>query len=208
MAGQLFTANRGGRSYELLRRRSWVVCLVLFGAIAFPVLGGSPSNDFSEYQVKAAFLFNFAKFVEWPASAYATGSSPVSICVLGDNPFSDSLEKAVAGQSTNGRPLVVRQVESPKEAGDCNMVFVCPSEQGHFTQIIGNLQGKSVLTVADADAFAEQGGMIQFYIENNRVRFEVNVNACTHAHLKVSSKLLALAKIVSGGASTAGEGKD
>ena len=168
--------------------------------------GGNPSDEFSEYQVKAAFLCNFAKFVEWPAGAFPTGNSPVSICILGDNPFGDSLDKAVAGQLVNGRPLVVRNVASLKEAGNCHMVFVCPSVQSHFTQIIGSLQGKSVLMVADTDTFAEEGGMIQFYLENSRVRFEVNVNACARSHLKISSKLLALAKIVTTNTKNAGGG--
>jgi len=200
--------DRGGvRNRKLYLGKPWMICVILFGIVVCPALGGHPSDDFSEYQVKAAFLFNFAKFVEWPSGAFATDHSPISICILGDNPFGGSLEKAVFGQSANGRPLMTRQVASPKEAGDCQMVFVSPSEQNHFTQIIGNLQGKSVLTVADSDAFAEQGGMIQFYIDNHRVRFEVNVNACTNAHLKVSSKVLALAKIISGSGAAA-EGKD
>jgi hypothetical protein len=185
-----------------------VACAVILATAVFPAEGGNPFDEISEYQVKAAFLFEFAKFVEWPASTFSTDHSPVSICVLGDNPFSNSLEKAVAGQFANGRPLVVRHVPSPKEAGECQMVFVSRSQESHFIQIIENFQGKSVLTVADTNTFAEEGGMIQFYLENEHVRFEVNVGACTNAHLKISSKMLALAKIVSSGANNTGEGRN
>jgi hypothetical protein len=147
----------------------------------------------SEYAVKAAFLYNFAKFVEWPSGA---PGGPIKIGILGKDPFGSTLDSTVRGKTANGRSLVVRRLKRTRDARSCHIVFISRSEKGRLTEILTAVKGAPVLTVADTERFAHQGGMVNFYLEQNKVRFEANVRAARHARLTISSKLLRLAKIV------------
>ena len=148
-----------------------------------------------EYQVKAAFLFNFAKFVEWPSEAFSDSNAPLVITVFGEDPFNGSLE-AVKGKLVNNRKLTIRRVRDIQDIGKCNVLFVGPSAKKELARILEALQGQSVLTVGEDGGFTQCGGIINFVKEDNRVRFEVNVSAAERAGLKISSRLLALARIV------------
>jgi hypothetical protein len=149
-----------------------------------------------EYDVKAAFLYNFAKFVEWPAQVYKTPSDPIVICVLGENPFGRALEDAVMGKSVEGRKLVVRQVHDGKQSGDCQILFICASEKKHWRSILEEVKTSGILTVGETEEFTASGGVISFKLEDGKVRFLINTDAAEQAKLRISSKLLSLAQIV------------
>jgi hypothetical protein len=149
-----------------------------------------------EYQVKAAFLYNFAKFVEWPAQSFGSPSEPISICVLGQNPFGRILDEVVSGKALVGRQFTVRQVSDARQTGRCQIIFVSTPEPKLFRAILADLKASSALTVGDVSGFAAAGGVINFKVEGDRVRFEINVQAARERSLTISSKLLNLAQIV------------
>lgn len=152
----------------------------------------------SEYQVKAAFLLNFARFVDWPDGSAAGTHDSMSLCVVGDDPFRGILDETVKGKTVNGRDLVVERFKRGDDARDCQIVFISASESRRLNPILESLKGASVLTVGETDGFAQRGGIINFVLEDNRVHFEINVEAAERARLKISSKLLSLAKIIKG----------
>ncbi len=171
----------------------------LFLTIAAPILAQTdspPSGGMLEYQIKAAFLYNFAKFVEWPAEKLGDGSAPIVIAVIGKDPFGPVLDQTLIGKTVNGRALVVRRVVGLPDLRRCHIAFISSSEKGRLSEILPALAGAGVLTVGDAQRFAEQGGMISFVTEENKVRLEINVEAATRAGVQISSKLLKLARVV------------
>jgi hypothetical protein len=157
---------------------------------------GADARSDLEYQVKAAFLFNFAKFVEWPADAFVGPEAPLVVCVMGKDPFGESLDQVVRGETVNGRPLAVRRTRQILEARSCQIVFLAESERGRQNELLSSMDGASVLTVGEDDGFLSSGGIIRFVLEENRVRFEVNLAAAEANRLKLSSKLLRLARSV------------
>ncbi len=175
----------------------------LFAVMAFAWVAGGGSIPAraqapTEYDVKAAFLFNFAKFVEWPSTPSASGNDPFTICTLGEDRFRGALDKIVEGKEWNGRPLSVRRLKNAQDARDCRILFISSSETARLPRIFESLQGASVLTVGETEGFTRKGGIINFTLEEDRVRFEINVNAARAAGLKISSRLLSLAKIIGG----------
>jgi YfiR/HmsC-like len=167
-----------------------IACLSL--ALLLLAAGAQESQP-SEYQIKAAFLFNFAKFVEWPPASFADENSPLVIGILGDNPFSGDLERIIQNKTINRHSLVTKQFHLLAEARNCQMLFISTSEKKRFTEIFEGLRGTSVLTVSETDGFTEAGGMINFILENKKIRFRINDEAAKAARLKISSKLLTLA---------------
>jgi hypothetical protein len=147
-----------------------------------------------EYQVKAAFLFNFAKFVEWPAQAFKRAGSPIEICVLGPNPFGFSLANAVEGKVVGNRQFVVRDVRDAQQANDCHILFVSAAGWTRSQARLGDIKKCCVLTVGETGEFIPQGGMISLRLEDARVRVEINPDAAARAGLRISSKLLSLAE--------------
>lgn len=145
-----------------------------------------------EYKVKAAFLLNFTKFVEWPAAG-ASASAPFSICILGEDPFGTALESIVEGERVNGRRLVVQRVR-PHEAQSCQVLFAGKGE-GDLGKILQELR-PGVLTVGEGTRFLHEGGMIAFVLESRRVRFDINQTAAARAGLLISSRLLNVARNV------------
>ena len=165
--------------------------LLLAVGPAFPQ--DSPPGQPTEYELKAAFLYNFAKFVEWPAGAFANESSPLAIGIIGANPFGETLERTVRNKSIGGHPLVVRPSVAPEEWKHCQILFVSSSEGRRLWEILEDLRGAPVLTVGESGHFIDNGGMIDFVIEGQKIRFEINRHAASAAGLKISSKLLSLA---------------
>jgi hypothetical protein len=159
-------------------------------------------SDSSEYLIKAGFIYNFAKFVEWPAMAFAEPDSPIVIGVLGTDPFGDIINHVVEGKKIGARGFVIRRFKWSKELKDqkdfkeCRILFVSASEKLHFEEIIDAVKGLPILTVGETPGFAERGGMIRLMLEDNRVRFEVNVDAAHYGNLNISSRLLTLARII------------
>jgi hypothetical protein len=149
-----------------------------------------------EYQVKAAFLYNFAKFVEWPPQTFKNFSEPIKICVLGQDPFGQALEEAVSGKHIEGRALLVRNISAARQAGNCQILFVSSSERKRLPAIFVGIKAAGILTVGEMEGFTAEGGVVNFRLENGRVRIEVNVQAAEQGRLRISSKLLSLAQIV------------
>ena len=168
--------------------------------LAYAQTGDTP--DSSEYLIKAGFIYNFAKFVEWPSAAFAQPDSPIVIGVLGTDPFGSVLDRLVQDKKIGQRGFVVRRykwgkdLKDLKDLRDCKILFVSTSEKAHADEIIQLVKWLPILTVGETPGFAERGGVIRFTVEDNRVRFEVNVDAAHQADLNISSRLLTLAKII------------
>lgn len=174
---------------------------MLFRLLTVIVLGSllavrATGEEAEEYHVKAAFLYNFAKFVEWPAQAFRTPQDPIVVCVLGRNPFGNALDDVIRGKSIAGRAFEFRQVADAQAASACQILFVSASEGKRFRSLYGSLKPAGILTVGEEQGFAADGGVINFKLEGGRVRFEINVDAAEHEQLHISSKLLSLAQIV------------
>lgn len=157
---------------------------------------GAQSEPPTEYQIKAAFLYNFAKFVEWPADTFADPHAPIVLGIMGEDPFGSVLDKMVLSKTVNGRGLVIKRLKPGPDLRNCHILFISSSEKKHLAQILESLKGSSVLTVGETDRFVQSGGVVNFILEENKVRFEINVDATARARLKISSKLLALARII------------
>ena len=153
-------------------------------------------QEIEEYQVKAAYLYNFAKFVDWPAAAFASPTTPLSICILGEDPFGGGLHEVVRGKTAGGRILAVRSLSDISGARGCHVLFISAVEWKANRPVLGRLAGSGVLTVGEAPGFTTGGGIVNFKLEGRRVRFEINVDAARQAQLQISSKLLSLAEIV------------
>jgi hypothetical protein len=149
-----------------------------------------------EYQVKAAFLYNFAKFVEWPPEEFKTPKDPILVCVLGHNPFGAGLEDVIRGKTIDGRGLAFHHVSNAEQAGACHILFVSSEDGKRFHSFARNLKPAGILIVGEMQGFAAEGGIINFKLDGDRVRFEINVDAAERAQLHISSKLLSLAEIV------------
>jgi YfiR/HmsC-like len=156
-------------------------------------LSNADSSVPKEYKIKAAFIYNFAKFVEWPAQKLAEDRAPIVIGVLGPNPFGDELENALKGRQINGRPVVVRQFDNPEAAKTAHLLFVSLNDESKLRRA---LKEYGVLTVGQSDAFARNGGIITFTFEDDKLRFEINIGAAEQAGLKISSQLQKLARNV------------
>jgi hypothetical protein len=153
------------------------------------------NTGIEEYQVKAAFLFNFAKFVQWPAQAFKSAGSPIEICVLGQNPFGTLLDKVVEGKAIGNRRFAVREVRDAPQAGECQIVFVSAAGWAQSRAVLGEIKRCCILTVGETEGFIASGGMINLKLEDARVRVEINPDAAERARLRISSKLLSLAEI-------------
>lgn len=147
----------------------------------------------TEYEVKAAFLYNFAKFVAWPAQTFPVVGAPFSLCLLGDDPFGGFLDRAVSGKSVQDHAFAVRHLTDLEDAPQCQMLFISASELSQWRRILATLAGTSVLTVGDTEDIVHRGGMIGFLMQGNRVRFIVNQDAVERAGLQISSQLLKVA---------------
>jgi YfiR/HmsC-like len=174
------------------------IALLLTATVCGPPLAASASVTL-EYEVKAAFLFRFAQFVEWPADTFKGTGEPFTYCTIGDDPFRGALERTLNGKTIGQRALRVEHLNGAGKIGECQVLFVGGSEDGkHVEEILASTGRLPILTVGEADRFAENGGAIGFCTEDNKIRFEVNLDAAGKAGLKISAKLLALAKTVLG----------
>jgi hypothetical protein len=171
--------------------------VALISGFVFPAhITWAQSNGTTGYEVKTAFLFNFAKFIDWPASSFAGPQSPFTICVLGQDPFGTLLDDTLQGKMIGIRPFAVRRLRDKTEAQHCQIVFVSSSESSRLAEILGSMQGQHVLLVGDTNGFATMGGTIEFTLEDSHVRFTINGDAADRSGLTFSSKLLSLATIV------------
>lgn len=171
--------------------RAVVALIALLGVVAWPL--STVAQVASEYDVKAAFLYNFAKFVEWPAQAFPAIGEPFSLCIFGDDPFGGYLERVVEGKSVQDRTLAVRHLAHVEDTAPCQMIFIGTSELSQLHGILATLTDAPVLTVGDTEDIVYRGGMIGFHMVGNRVRFLINQDAVERVGLHVSSQLLKVA---------------
>ena len=182
---------------EAVRRLATGVVLLLALLLCLPPRYAMAQAEPTEYEVKAAFLYNFAKFATWPDAAFAGPGGFLDLCVLGSNEFGTHLEQ-LSGQPVEGRTLRVLPISLDQAAG-CHLLFVSRSEEGRAPAILDQVRGQPVLTVGDHDGFAERGGVINLQVVGDNVRFEINPDAAQQAGIALSSQLLRLATIVEGG---------
>lgn len=183
-------------------RRAGVLLLLAAGlctaaAAAQPLVSG-------EYSVKAAFLYNFAKFVEWPAGAFPGLREPVAFCILGESAIGDELAQAVGGKTIQGRPVTVERTAPLDGLERCQILFVGSTERARFAEILAAVGRRPVLTVGDDEEFRQAGGIINFVLRRNRVHFQIDRAAAERAGLRISSRLLELAEVVRSAGGPAG----
>jgi hypothetical protein len=171
------------------------VRLLLSVCIALTALLPALSQSSVEYQVKAVYLFNFAKFVEWPRQAFSGPNVTFTICLAGD-PFDGALAKTIQGETVNNRPLTIRRLTGGENVTGCHILYVSRSESARFAEILSVAANAAILTVGETEDFINSGGMIRFVEAGQRIRFEINPDAAERGSLKVSSRLLRLADIV------------
>jgi len=187
------TAYALSASVESRQLRGWMFLLRV--ALCFLAVVAQAQSA-TEYQVKAAFLFNFARFVEWPAEAFPTADAPLQICILGQDPFGADFEQMIVDKSVNGHRMEIAHPEGVPQARACHILFIAFSEKPRLREILQGLRGTSVLTVGEVPGFVQMGGIINFVLDDNRVRFEINQRAAQIVRLKLSARLLTVAKLV------------
>jgi len=184
------------RNWLLLVRRTTLAAIAIaWGLLAVPVTRAQNPKP-TDYEVKAAYLYNFGRFVEWPAKMTAANTGAFSICVLGEDPLGPALDATLAGEKIGNQKVIARRISSPQESFDCQILFISASEANRLNKIIDALDKTALLTVSDIPHFSQHRGMIQLVLEGSRIRFEVNLTATQHAGLTLSSELLKVATVV------------
>jgi len=186
---------RGGNLLRLRRISVFflIACSVLLNACSITL---AQNEENAEYPIKLAFLYNFTKFVEWPLGSYREANAPLVICIVGHDPFSPDLEADLRTRKVGDHPVDVRPLRATDRVNACHVVFVPVTEKDHADKIMKGLQGSNTLTVGESEGFAAMGGIINLVVEGNKLHFEVNPLAADRAGLKISAKLLTMAKIV------------
>lgn len=154
------------------------------------------SGNKIEYKLKAVYIYNFLQFIEWPSSAFNDQNSPIVIGILGEDPYGEVIDETVKSEKIGDRPIKVKRYKFISDIDTCQVLFVCASEDKNVKNILYDLKGLPILTISDINDFAENGGNINFYVDENKLRFKINVKTLQDAKLKVSSKLLRLAKVI------------
>ncbi len=180
--------GRHGIRRRLSGRLAGLVCTALLFAFS-----RGASAQFAEYEVKAVFLSNFSQFVKWPDKSFADESAPFVIGIAGDDPFGGALERAVRGQAVGGHKIILKHGRKADDLRGCQIVFISKSEKSRTAEIVSALQG-SVLTVGEGEDFTRQGGIIGFFMDGGKVRFDINRGAAQRANLQISSRLIKISK--------------
>ena len=188
---------------QSIKRRLRAVVALLPILLAGVTLNAQNTSGSSEYLIKAGFIYNFANLVQWPSTSFAQPDSPIVIVILGEDHFGTTLDHALEGKKVNARSFVIKRARSVAELQrtlgpqkECQILYVSSSEMPHLGEAIQVLKGAPVLTIGETPGFARSGGIINLVLEDNKVRFEVNVQAAKDADLNISSRLLALARII------------
>jgi hypothetical protein len=172
-------------------KRLYINTLLVFGIF----FSSAQTTDDREYKIKAAFLFNFTQFVEWPVNALPETKAPLVIGILGESPISTYLEEIISREQVNGHPLVVQQYKNVEEIKTCHILFISLADTNKLEQAITSLKGRSILTVSDRNNFIKQGGMIGFIRKDNKIEIQINPETAKEANLIISSKLLRVAEV-------------
>jgi hypothetical protein len=179
-------------------RKVLIAACLMCAVLALPSRAQTAdSSSSSEYLIKAGFTYNFAKLAEWPVSAFPQPNSPIVIGILGVDPFGGTLDQVLQGKKVNGRDFEVRHLKWGADLKECNILFISSSERVHLDELFHLIKGLPILTIGETPGFAQRGGIINFVIEDDKVHFEINVEAAKQSDITISSRLLALARIVS-----------
>ncbi|MDQ3069462.1 MAG: YfiR family protein [Acidobacteriota bacterium] len=179
----------------LLRHARLVAALVLLIAAASRPAPAA-AQDQLELEIRAVFLYNFARFVEFPASSFADAWSPIGICVVGADPFGETLDRAIAGETINGRPLRAIRIGAGQSWRACHIVYISRSEHGRLPATLDTYRTRPVVSVGEHDDFLAHGGIIRFRRDDKRLRFDVNLRAAERSGLRINSRLLSVAATV------------
>lgn len=190
------SSRYGGKRSGAYRCALPTMLFAVLVAVLSPRIAFAQSED----QVKAAFLFNFVRYVEWPESAFASPDAAIRICLIGDGGFAEVLTAAVSGRTLGARAVEVAPLVSIDEAADCHLLFFEEDAVARGADVAERVGDRAVFTVSDRAGFAREGGIANFILVDQKIRFEINQNAARHAGLKISSSLLRLAKLVGDGA--------
>lgn len=153
------------------------------------------SSTIAEYRVKAVFLFNFTRFIEWPSTAFESPTSPFVIGIIGNDPFGESIDETVTGEKIESHPIIVQRFKDVKEINGCHILFINYNDADEVKEVLSQAQSKPVLTVNEMPGFARWGGMVRFFSEDNKIRLQINASAVKSVQLNISSKLLSVAQI-------------
>jgi hypothetical protein len=173
--------------------RILLVMIVL--TLCYPCSGWTESNQLNEYEVKTAYLYNFVKYVDWPAAAFSRENTPLTICIVGKSPMNEVIE-SLSGKTVKNRKLVIRQFSRIEDLSECHMLFVNTTVKTPLSQIIASASARSILTVSDSKGFAAAGGIIEFIPVGGKIKFEINNRAALLVNLQISSHLLRLATTI------------
>jgi hypothetical protein len=193
---EILTARRNAGCLRGRSPISRAAAFALVLALANYLAGGTPDQQIDEYQVKAAFIYNFAKFIQWPSHTFENANEPIGICILGHDPFGHSLEDTVDGRSIEGHALVVRHIAGIKQVTGCQILFIGSAENRHPLPTLAEIRTPGILTIGESDASGAIGVIINFRLDGDKVRFDINLEAAGRENLKISSRLLSLAHIV------------
>jgi hypothetical protein len=173
-------------------------CLLaaLMGLCALAPVRAGDAGPSREYELKAVFLFNFAQFIQWPATAFESPNAPFVIGILGEDPFNGAIDEAVAGETVGGRPIQVRRFSRVEDARASHILYVDDSIRANVDRFLGTVRARPILTVSDIPGFARRGGTVGFYLDGVKLRFEINPTEAQRSGLQLSSQLLKLARIV------------
>ncbi|MDM8554465.1 YfiR family protein [Desulfococcaceae bacterium HSG7] len=178
--------------------RKLLTYMILYGICAIlliPLKAAAESDGPAEYTVKATLLYKLSKFVKWPPEAFDKPDAPITLCIIGHDPFEEALN-SIKGKRVQGRPFLIGKPSDILSAGGCHILFVSASEKENLSTVLSKLKNRFTLTVSEIEGFARQGGMINFIIAEKKIRLEVNLAVAKRAGLKISSRLLKLAKII------------
>lgn len=175
--------------------RPYLLAIAIALFVVLPCLRGSAQKT-SDAQVEAAYIYNFAKFIEWPAQKFSSANAPIRFCVLNDFAFQPFLERTVSGKSISGHPLEVVLIRDASEGVQCHVLYINSAQERQVRRAFELLRNSSVLTVGETDAFVEEGGVINFFLQDDQVQFRINHKAAKQSSLYLSSRLLSVAKKV------------
>lgn len=173
----------------------WTACLLILAAGGNTTCAQARNKPPLEYQIKAAFLFNFTRFIHWPATSYASPDAPFVIGIVGNDPFGTYLDDLINGEQAEGHPIIIRRYPDGGDLSGCQLLFTNISTPAKLKAILASTAHQNILTVGDADSFIRLGGMICFLKEDNRIKMIIKLTATKTAQLEISAKLLQVAKV-------------
>jgi hypothetical protein len=169
---------------------------ILLALLLFHLAVGAHAQTSREDQIKAAFIYNFTKFIEWPAQSFTDGNAAIVIGVLGDSPMAGVLDDVVRGRKVNGRPITVRRIRSAAEAASAHVIFVSATDISYWTQVQAAIETSPIVTVGESPSFIQSGGTINLVVQGDKLRFEINMTAAERSGVKISAQLQKLAAAV------------